>query len=161
MRPGAAGKTPESNASMVETAQGNLNELRTIYGELNKMGAMVSPTQAADKNVIARIRASGIGQVLEGAVGTEAQTRRDRIASIRPQLMQSLAKATGMTGKQLDSNADVKLFMQTVTNPAASYEANLAAIAGLERFLKANVKKPAAAPAKPASKSGWSIVKVQ
>lgn len=161
MKPGTQGKTPESNAAMVETAQGNLNELRSIYGDLNKMGAMVSPAQAADKNVVARIRASGIGQVLEGAVGTQAQTKRDRIASIRPQLMQSLAKATGMAGKQLDSNADVKLFMQTVTNPAASYEANLAAIDGLERFLKANIKKPVA-PAKPAAaKGGWSIVKVQ
>lgn len=155
---GKAGGATGDNSAMVETAQGNLNELRQIYGTLKKMGAMVSPAQAADKNVVARIRASGIGQVLEGAVGTQAQTQRDRIASIRPGLMQSLAKATGMTGKQLDSNADVKLFMQTVTNPAASYEANIKAIDGLERFLKANRKK---APAAPASKSGWSIVKVQ
>lgn len=161
-RPGgkaAAGADP----AMVETAQANLNELRQIYGNLKKMGAMVSPAQAADKNVVARIRASGIGQVLEGAVGTEAQTQRDRIASIRPGLMQSLAKATGMTGKQLDSNADVKLFMQTVTNPASSYEANIAAIDGLERFLKANVKKPGTTPVnpKPKASDGWSIVKVQ
>jgi hypothetical protein len=159
-RTAGAGKAGGSNAAMIETAQGNLDELRTIYGDLKKMGAMVSPAQAADKNVVARIRASGIGQVLEGAVGTQAQTQRDRIASIRPGLMQSLAKATGMTGKQLDSNADVKLFMQTVTNPAASYEANIKAIDGLERFLKANAKKAPAA-SKPASKSGWSIVKVQ
>lgn len=159
---GPGGKGTGADPAMVETAQGSLNELRAIYGDLKKMGAMVSPAQAADKNVVARIRASGIGQVLEGAVGTEAQTKRDRIASIRPQLMQSLAKATGMTGKQLDSNADVKLFMQTVTNPAASYEANIAAIDGLERFLKANIKK-APAPVKPAApaKGGWSIVKVQ
>lgn len=168
----ARGKPGEGgdNAPMVETARGSLNELRTIYRDLNKMGAMVSPKQAANKNVVARIRASGIGQTLEGAVGTEAQTKRDRVASIRPQLMQSLAKATGMTGKQLDSNADVKLFMQTVTNPAASYEANIAAIDGLERFLQANVKKPsAAAPKKPAgpvrpkakAASGWKIVGVK
>lgn len=153
-----------SNAKFTETAQGNLDELRQIYGTLNKMGAMVSPAQAANKNVAARIRASGIGQVLEGAVGTEAQTQRDRVASIRPSLMQSLAKATGMTGRQLDSNADVKLFMQTVTNPAASYEANIKAIDGLERFLKANAKKaetPAPAKARPKAQSGWSVVKVQ
>lgn len=159
---GPGGKAATDNSSMVETAQGNLNELRQIYADLNKMGALVSPAQGADKNVVARIRASGIGQVLEGAVGTEAQTKRDRIASIRPGLMQALAKATGMTGKQLDSNADVKLFMQTVTDPTKSYEANLAAIDGLERFLKANIKKaPAPAPAKPKSQAGWSIVKVQ
>lgn len=162
MRPGAAGKGGSADPAMVETAQASLNELRQIYGNLKNMGAMVSPAQSNDKNVVARIRASGIGQVLEGAVGTEAQTERDRINSIRPGLMQSLAKATGMTGKQLDSNADVKLFMQTVTDPTKSYEANMKAIDGLERFLRANVKKPQAAPAKPkASAGGWSIVKVQ
>jgi hypothetical protein len=163
-----SGTNKAGDPAMIETAQGNLDELRGIYNDLNRRGAMVSPKQAADKNVVARIRASGIGQTLEGAVGTEAQTQRDRIASIRPQLMQSLAKATGMTGKQLDSNADVKLFMQTVTNPAASYEANMAAIDGLERFLKANAKKPVVAPrstpVRPrpkANSGGWSIVGVK
>jgi hypothetical protein len=76
-------------------------------------------------------------------------------------LMQSLSKATGMTGRQLDSNADVKLFMQTVTDPTRSYEANMKAIEGLERFLKTSIKKPAAPAAKPAANSGWKIVKVQ
>lgn len=160
-RPGAAGKGG-ADPAMIETAQGSLNELRQIYGTLKNMGAMVSPAQSNDKNVVARIRASGIGQVLEGAVGTEAQTQRDRVASIRPGLMQALAKATGMTGRQLDSNADVKLFMQTVTDPTKSYEANMAAIDGLERFLKANAKKAAPAPAKVAPKNdGWSIVGVK
>lgn len=160
MKPGATKGAPDP--AMIETAQGNLNELKSIYGDLKKMGAMVSPAQSADKNIIARIRASGIGQTLEGAAGSKAQTQRDRIASIRPGLMQSLAKATGMTGKQLDSNADVKLFMQTVTDPTKSYEANMAAIAGIERFLKANAKKASAAPAaRPKAKSDWTIVEVK
>lgn len=164
---GTGGKA-DDKGTFAETAQGNLTELRQIYGDLNRMGAMVTPKQAADKNIVARIRASGIGQTLEGAVGTEAQSKRDRIASIRPALMQSIAKATGMTGKQLDSNADVKLFMATVTNPASSYEANIKAIEGLERFIKANAKKPDApkpaakpAAARPKPKAGWTLVKVQ
>jgi hypothetical protein len=84
--------------------------------------------------------------LVEGTIGTEAQTQRDRINSIRPGLMQALAKATGMTGKQLDSNADVKLFMQTVTNPTASYEANIAALDGLERFVRQNAAGSSPAP---------------
>lgn len=157
LKPGAKGA--EDTGAFVETARGNLTELRSIYDDLNKRGALVSPAQAADKNVVARIRASGIGQLLEGAVGTEAQTQRDRINSIKPGLMQSIAKATGMTGKQLDSNADVKLFMQTVTDPTKSYEANIKAIEGLERFIAANAKKPEAA--KPKAASGWKVVGVK
>lgn len=118
-----------------EAVGATLDELSGIYGKLDKMGALVSPQRGAAGNVMSYLRASGPGQIVEGAIGTEAQTLRDRVASIRPQLMQQLAKATGMTGKQLDSNADVQLFMKTVTNPQSSYEANQAAIAGLRRLL--------------------------
>lgn len=149
---GSTAATPE----MVSQVQGNLQELRGIYDQLNKMGALVSPKNSAGANISARVRASGAGQLVEGAVGTEAQTLRDRINSIRPGLMQSIAKATGMTGKQLDSNTDVKLFMQTVTNPTSSYEANLKAIQGLERFVSANSKQPVTTKkAAPASAGGW------
>lgn len=139
---------------MQTQAAGLLGELRGLYDDLHQMGALVDPNQGTMTNIGARVRASGAGQLLEGAVGTEAQTKRDRIAAIRPSLMQSLAKATGMTGRQLDSNADVKLFMQTVTDPTKSYQANMDAINGLERFLASNTKKPAAAPQKTAGGGG-------
>jgi len=140
------GATPADVQAMATTAQGNIDELKKIYGDLDKMGAMVNPKKGTGANIVARGRASIAGQLLEGAAGTQAQTLRDRINSIRPGLMQSLAKATGMTGKQLDSNADVKLFMATVTDPTKSYQANLAAINGLERFLQTATKRNNSAP---------------
>lgn len=141
---GGTGAAAEGGSA--ESALGSIAELRGIYGTLRKSGAMVTPGQSTGANILARARASGAGQFVEGAIGTEAQTQRDRINSIRPGLMQAIAKATGMTGKQLDSNADVRLFMQTVTDPTASYEANIAALDGLERFVRQNAKKPAAVP---------------
>jgi hypothetical protein len=148
------------NSAFIQTAQGNLDELEGIYKSLNAAGAIVSNKRSAGDNITARARNSGVGQLVEGALGTKAQTARDRIASIRPGLMQSIAKATGMTGKQLDSNADVKLFMATVTDPTKSYEANIEAINGLRRFLRNNIKKPTAPPVvrpatRPAGNSGW------
>lgn len=144
----ARSKATDTTASAGKAKQAGelLDELDGIYTKLDKAGAAVNPNNSSVSNVIARARASGAGQFVEGTVGTEAQTMRDRVASIRPQLMQSLAKATGMTGKQLDSNADVKLFMQTVTDPTRSTQANRAAIAGLRRFLSEQAA-PAAAPA--------------
>ena len=153
-QPTAAMRTAEAKGASGSTAmQGaldNLDELSTVYDDLNEIGGLVSSKKSTVDNVITRSRASGVGQLIEGAVGTEAQTLRDRIASIRPALMQSIAKATGMTGKQLDSNADVKLFMQTVTDPTASYEANKRAIEGLKRFIRNSAPKPAAQPARAA-----------
>lgn len=128
------------SGGLASNANALLSELSGIYDKLDKAGDLVNPEHGTGSNILARARASGIGQMLEGTVGTNAQTLRDRVNSIRPALMQSLAKATGMTGKQLDSNADVKLFMQTITDPTTSYPANKAAIAGLQRFLSANTK---------------------
>lgn len=135
---GKPGSAPDPTSALSSIA-----ELRGIYGDLHKMGATVDPKQSTGTNVLARVRSSGVGQMIEGAVGTEAQTKRDRVASIRPSLMQGIAKATGMTSKQLDSNTDVKLWMQTVTDPSASYEANIAALDGLERFVRANAARSA------------------
>jgi len=144
-KPGATTGTPNSNALSV--ASKNIDELEQAYKDLNKAGGIVSTKNSTVTNVLARLGSSGIGQAVEGTTGTKAQTLRDRINSIRPGLMQSIAKATGMTGKQLDSNSDVKLFMQTVTDPSKSYEANMEAIAGLRRLIAAN--RPASTSAAP------------
>lgn len=139
-------KAGGASAQHRQEAGAMLDELGGLYGELNKMGALVNPKNSRMDNLGARLGNSGVGQLVGGAIGTEAQTKRDRIASIRPALMQTLAKATGMTGKQLDSNADVKLFVQTITDPTKSYEANVAAINGLKRLL-ATPAAPTGAPA--------------
>ncbi|MBA3831668.1 MAG: hypothetical protein H0X34_07205 [Chthoniobacterales bacterium] len=142
-------KGDAATAGRAKQATDLLDELDRTYTSLDKVGAAIKPGASIVNNVIARVRSSGAGQFVEGAVGTKAQTYRDRINSIRPALMQSLAKATGMTGKQLDSNADVKLFMQTVTDPTKSLTANRQAISGLRRFLAENTAsgRPAPTPA--------------
>lgn len=145
-----AATKPDATAGMRQQAGELLDELDGIYRRLDKDKALVNPKNSVVSNIIARARNSGAGQFVEGTVGTAAQSDRDRINSIRPSLMQSLAKATGMTGKQLDSNADVKLFMQTVTDPTKSAQANREAIAGLRRFLAQN------ASSAPATSSGGS-----
>lgn len=148
---GTAAGGASAPGGMQAQAKSLLGELRSTYDELDRIGAAVNSDKGAVGNVFARLRASGPGQLAEGAVGTKAQTLRDRINSIRPALMQSIAKATGMSGKQLDSNADVKLFMQTVTDPTKSAQANKAAIDGLEKWLAGATKSQAAAPARAAA----------
>lgn len=145
-KPAAAGK-PDATAGMRKQAGDLLDELDKIYTGLDKRKGLVSPKNGVINNVIARVRNSGAGQFVEGTIGTVDQSDRDRINSIRPSLMQSLAKATGMTGKQLDSNADVKLFMQTVTDPSKSAEANRLVIRGLRRFLAENAVSGGSTPA--------------
>lgn len=137
----------EEKAAGAANVNATLDELSGVYDQLDSMNAMVNAKKGTGTNIQAYLRSTGPGQIAEGMVGTEAQQLRDRVKSIRPQLMQQLAQATGMSSKQLDSNSDVKLFMQTVTDPNASYEANQQAIAGLRRLLASPPPRREQAPA--------------
>lgn len=134
---------------------GILKSVRENYDNLDSSGAMVRQGGDAASNVTARVRASGLGQLVEGALGTEAQTYRDNIKNSRPGIVQAIKAATGMTSKQLDSNADMKLALQQATDPTQSIESNRAALDRLEGLVKAH-KPAAAAPrrALPAPRGG-------
>ena len=77
--------------------------------------------------------ASGIGQKLGGSVGSENQTQRDIIEQSRPALLASIMKATGMSAKQMDSNAELKLWLATATDPKKSLQANKIALDNIEK----------------------------
>jgi hypothetical protein len=125
-----------------------LGGLRKNYADLDREGGLVRAGGNVAGNVVARARASAAGQLVEGAVGTKAQTYRDNIKNSRPAIVQAIKAATGMSSKQLDSNADMKLALMQATDPTQSRETNEAAMQRLEDMV-AN-SKPAAKPAAPA-----------
>lgn len=122
-----------------------LGDLRGNYENLRSGGAIVRQGGDPASNVIARVRASGAGQLVEGAVGTNAQTYRDNIKNSRPAVIQAIMAATGMSAKQLDSNAELKLALTQATDPTQSYETNQAALTRLERMVGGMASRPAAA----------------
>lgn len=142
--PGKAGKDGAIETGAAENFRNLVVGLRQNYETLHKSGALVDPNQGTGSNIVARARASGIGQLVEGAVGTQAQTERDKITSSRPALLQAIVKATGMSSKQIDSNAEMKLMLQQATDPTMSYQANVAALKRLESMVSNLSKKPAA-----------------
>jgi len=60
--------------------------------------------------------------------GTFNQKSRDVISQARPLLLRSIMQATGMSAKNLDSNAELKLWLSTATDPTKGYEANMEAL---------------------------------
>ena len=125
-----------------------LDELEADYGQLKKLGADISPKRGAMSNMVNRVAGSGIGQLVTGAVGTEAQSVRDSIATKRASLMASIKQATGMGATQLNSNVELQFYLKMATDPTMSREANLKAIKWL-RDTYGTVKTGAA----PASQS--------
>jgi hypothetical protein len=116
------------------TVAGVVADLRDKYNQLNEGGGIVNQDRGAMANLGASFGASSLGQTLGGAVGTKNQTARDTIAMTRPLLLQSIMKATGMSAKQMDSNAELKMYLATATDPTKGYQANVEALDRIEKL---------------------------
>jgi hypothetical protein len=141
-----------------------VSDLATKYKNLRDMGAIVSSTDSGlgVGNVGARLSASGFGQAVGSAFGTKAQTERESIEQTRPLLLNLIKNATGMSAQQMNSNAEMQLYLNAATNPKLSYEANMDALRQLDRLfgigtVAKQIEEEKKNPTKPtgATRSGW------
>ena len=119
----------EGKANVGEQIQG----LREQYNVLNQNMAIPSEQNRWGSNLGAKLSSTGVGQWLGQVGGTQSATARDVIRMSRPGLMQSIVKASGMSAKQIDSNAELKLMLDQATDPTAGYEANMKALDNLDK----------------------------
>lgn len=108
--------------------------LRDKYTKLDQMGGIVNPDKSTISNIIAGAESSGLGQIVGQKLGTQAQSIRNEIAQARPLLLQSIKQATGMSSKQMDSNAELKMYLAAATDPNLDIKANLAALDNMEKL---------------------------
>jgi hypothetical protein len=156
---GIAGKEPAGAKKQAdkETAQENagtiLAQLRQSFDQLDKLNAITSTRNRPGTNIGAYLSSSPVGQFTGRVLGTEAQSERNKIAQTRPLLMTTIMQAMGLSAKQLDSNAELKLWLSAATDPDMSLEANREALNNLENLLTGKGKKEKAPAAAPAPKS--------
>jgi hypothetical protein len=152
----AAGATPYVQANAKDTKAQDAKEeakntvsstiaaLRDQYNSLKTNGGITDTTKGALENASRGFSSSGFGQALGKLGGTENQSIRNTIAQTRPILLQQIMKATGMNAKQMDSNAELKLYLSTATDPALDYQTNIRALENLENLY--GIGKTDAAP---------------
>lgn len=126
-----------------------ISNLRDSYKQLGDMGAITSTKQGALSNLGAGIASTGLGQATGRLFGTQAQSIRNNIAQSRPLLLNAIKEATGMSAKQMDSNAELNLYLRAATDPSLDLQANLHALDQLEKLYGLNKDQ-----------GGWSIKKV-
>ena len=114
-----AGKTDVDNAVVT---------LKSALDSLNEGGGITSTDKGVLPNVGRWASTTGPGQLLGTMGGTVNQKNRDVIAQARPLLLRSIMQATGMSAKAMDSNAELKLWLSTATDPTKGYEANVEAL---------------------------------
>lgn len=119
----------------------SLATLRDAYNRLEAGGGITSTENGPLDNAGASIASSGIGQATGKLFGTKNQSARNDIAMARPGLLAALMKATGMNSKQMDSNAELKLWLATATDPTLDVESNRKALDNIERkYINPNIK---------------------
>ena len=154
---GIAGKEPagarkaEAKEAAQENAGNTIALLRQNFDQLDKLGGITSTQNRAGTNIGAYLSTTGAGQLTGRMFGTEAQSERNKIAQTRPLLMTQIMSALGLSAKQLDSNAELKLWLSAATDPTLDLESNKAALDNLESLLAGKGKaKPGAPSAKSA-----------
>lgn len=147
------GKKQENKEKAQENAATIIAKLRLSYDQLDKLGGITSTQNRAGTNISARMGASPMGQTVGSFFGTKTQAERDKIEETRPLLMANIMQAMGLSAKQLDSNAELKLWLSAATDPTRSLEANREALDNLENMLTGKESKPAPKPAAPKPKS--------
>lgn len=149
----AAAQLKASGATDVDVAIGTL---RDAYDRLEKGGGITSTKNGALGNASAWASSSSLGQGVGKAFGTDNQSARNDIAMARPALLAAMMKATGMSAKQMDSNAELKLWLATATDPTLDIESNRRALANIERKYLGGASIQEATPA-PADKPSGGL----
>ena len=131
-------------------------KLKESYEKLFKGGGITDPSLSGYKNLVAKASTTPLGQGFASTFGTQNASERDKIAQARPLLMGAIMRATGMSAKAIDSNAELKLWLATATDPTKSYEANIAALENIENLygltaLERQAVAPTFSPNKPSA----------
>jgi hypothetical protein len=130
--------------------------LNSYYDALDKNGGIVNPDKGMLSNLGASISSSGVGQAVGRAVGTENQSARNSIKQARPLLLQYIKNATGMSAQQMNSNVELKLWLEAATDPQLDVRANRENLGRIQQMIgtggqPAAPTAPGASPAAPAA----------
>lgn len=144
---GVSGKEP--TAATAETKRGTSQDsvtglvvqLKDLYKQLANSGGMVDPANGVISNTTARVASSGLGQYVGGVAGTQNQSLRDTIVQMRPQLLNAIRQASGMSARAIDSNAELKLWLDAVSDPTRSLPANMAILDNIDQQYGAGAKQ--------------------
>ena len=140
-----------------ETVDTLIAGLKDQYGILKKGGG-ITTTENTLMNVPAYLSSTAAGQATGKLFGTQNQSARNTIVQSRPLLLAAIKNATGMSAKQMDSNVELKMYLDAATNPSLDFEANMAALNQLETLYGLSGTAPVGgASAGGAPMGGWRI----
>lgn len=146
-QPKIDGKSGPDKAQAQGRVTGLLTELEGLYNQLDKMKAIVSTERGTSENISASAGASPLGQTVGRVTGSEAQSVRNKIAQMKPLLIQEIRKATEMGARGLDSEKELEFYLKAATDPTVDISTNLNALRILDNAYGLGGKFSGKAPA--------------
>lgn len=134
-----------------------VGQLKTSYDTLLEGGGITSTGSGGRENIGAKMGTSAVGQFMGSALGTKNQEQRQIIEQTRPLLLNLIKEATGMSASQMNSNAEMQMYLKAATDPKLSYEANVTALQNLDKTFGLGLLKDISPPKKKqqATSSSW------
>lgn len=149
-------KAKASSKAGKEQVNEIVTQLGNAYDTLKKNKGITSTETGLLDNLGAAAGTTAAGQFLGRIGGTENQKARDMIAQTRPLMLNAIKNATGMSAQQMNSNAEMQLYLNAATNPELGLEANLSALKNLDKLYGLGMFDGGD---QPAASGGWSVKK--
>lgn len=111
-----------------------LGKMRDAYEQLEKAEAIPSEKRGAIANALDYVGSSALGREAQKFVGTEESKYLSRIVNMRKALATAIKNATGMSAQEMNSNVELQLTLDTLTDPTQGIEAARMALADLEEL---------------------------
>jgi len=125
-----------------------VGQLKNSYDTLLEGGGITSTATGGRENIGAKMGTSAVGQFVGSALGTKNQEQRQIIEQTRPLLLNLIKEATGMSASQMNSNAEMQMYLKAATDPKLSYEANVTALRNLDKTFGLGLLKDISPPKK-------------
>lgn len=121
-----------------------VSKIRGAYEALNKAKAIPSSQRGGAANVWDYLSVSAPGREIQRAFGTETSKHLTDITASRKLLATAIKNATGMSAQEMNSNVELQLMLDALTDPTQGYEAALSVLGTIEELYgapKAPTKK--------------------
>lgn len=128
------GVTPPGGGNPAAAAQvsGTVEELRDIYNALDEGAGITAAGHDPVSSAVRWVRSSAAGRMAGSVLGTRNESLRQQAEGARQLLILAIKNATGMSARQMDSNVELQAMLRAATDPALTYEANMAALDRLD-----------------------------
>lgn len=111
-----------------------ISKIRAAYEQLDKAQAIPSETRGGFANAMDYVASSSLGREAQKMVGTKSSKYLSEIINSRKLLATAIKNATGMSAQEMNSNVELQLTLDALTDPTQGIEAARSTLGTLEEL---------------------------